>query len=100
MFVIQHQPHGSLAHLRGKLVRRLAHDGSNFSGVGASGKLGAVQSSSSRGHARGQRHQWRDNTNDLLHVSDDWLLVAYALPSRRGNFYILAEQTLTYGRER
>ncbi|NRC53009.1 hypothetical protein [Neoaquamicrobium sediminum] len=43
MFVIQHQPHGSLAHFRGKLVRRLAHDGSTFSGVGASGKPGAVQ---------------------------------------------------------
>jgi hypothetical protein len=41
-FVIQHQPHGTLAHFRGKPVRRLAHDGSTFSGVGASGKPGAV----------------------------------------------------------
>ena len=43
MLVIQHQPHRALAHFRGKLVRRLAHDGSTFSGVGASGKPGAVQ---------------------------------------------------------
>jgi hypothetical protein len=40
--VIQHQPHGSLAHFRGELVRCLAHIGSTFSGVGASGKPGAV----------------------------------------------------------
>lgn len=42
MLVIQHQPHGPLAHFRGELVRRFAHDGSTFSGVGASGKPGAV----------------------------------------------------------
>ena len=46
MLVIQNQPHGALAHLRGELVRRLAHDGSTFSGVGASGKPGAVHKSS------------------------------------------------------
>jgi hypothetical protein len=43
MLVIQNQPHGTLAHFRGELVRRLAHDGSTFSGVGASGKPGTVQ---------------------------------------------------------
>jgi hypothetical protein len=37
MLVIQHQPHGALAHFREKRVRRLAHDGSTFSGHGASG---------------------------------------------------------------
>ena len=42
MFVIQNQPNGTLAHFRGKLVRRLAHDAS-FSQVGASGKPGTVQ---------------------------------------------------------
>lgn len=30
MLVIQHQPHGPLAHFRGELVRRFAHDGSTF----------------------------------------------------------------------
>lgn len=44
MPVIQHQPHRPLAHLGGELVRRLASHGSTFSGVGASGKPGAVQS--------------------------------------------------------
>ena len=43
MLVIQNQPHGSLAHFRRKFVRCLAHDGSTFAGVGASGKPGAVQ---------------------------------------------------------
>jgi transposase len=41
--VIQNQTHSALADLRGKLVRHFAHDGSTFSGVGASGKPGAVQ---------------------------------------------------------
>ncbi|WP_018250929.1 HU family DNA-binding protein [Sphingomonas melonis] len=41
--MIQHHPHRTLADLRRKFVRRLAHTGSTFSGVGASGKLGAVQ---------------------------------------------------------
>lgn len=40
--VIQHQPNRSLAHLRGELVRRFARHGSILSGVGASGKTGAV----------------------------------------------------------
>lgn len=38
MFLIQHQQHGSLAHLRGSLVCRPELDGSTFSGAGASGK--------------------------------------------------------------
>jgi hypothetical protein len=42
MLVIQHQPNRTLGHFRGDLVRRLAHDGPTFSGVGASGKPGAV----------------------------------------------------------
>src|SRR5579859_7224865 len=41
--VIDHHPHRPLADLGCKLVRRLAHTGSTFSGVGASGKPGAVQ---------------------------------------------------------
>jgi hypothetical protein len=41
--VIGHHPHRALADFRRKLVRRLAHTGSTFSGVGASGKPGAVQ---------------------------------------------------------
>jgi hypothetical protein len=41
--MLDHHPHRPLADLRCKLVRRLAHTGSTFSGVGASGKPGAVQ---------------------------------------------------------
>jgi hypothetical protein len=40
--VLEDQPHGPLAHLRGGFVRRLAHDAPSYSGVGASGKPGAV----------------------------------------------------------
>src|SRR6056297_2762862 len=43
--VVENHPHGALAHFRGKLVRGLAHDAPSHSGVGASGKLGAVQNS-------------------------------------------------------
>jgi len=42
LLVIEYHPHRTLADLRRKLVRRLAHIGSTFSGVGASGKPGAV----------------------------------------------------------
>jgi hypothetical protein len=48
MLVIQNQTHSALADLRGKLVRHFAHDGSTFSGVGASGKPGTVQLSEMR----------------------------------------------------
>lgn len=41
--VIQYQPYRTLAHLRGKLVRRFARYGSLLLEVGASGKPGAVQ---------------------------------------------------------
>lgn len=41
--VIQHHPDRSITHLRRKLVRRLAHIGSIYSRVGASGKPGTVQ---------------------------------------------------------
>jgi len=41
--MIENHPHRTLADLRRKLVRRLAHIGSTLSGVGASGKPGAVQ---------------------------------------------------------
>jgi hypothetical protein len=40
--VIGNHPHRPFADLRRKFVRRLAHTGSTFSGVGASGKPGAV----------------------------------------------------------
>ncbi|MEE4539869.1 MAG: N-6 DNA methylase, partial [Erythrobacter sp.] len=40
----ENQPHRTLAHFRGKLVRRLAHHAPPYSGVGASGKPGAVHS--------------------------------------------------------
>jgi hypothetical protein len=40
--VLQHHPHRTLAHLSGKLVRGLARHGPFLSGVGASGKPGAV----------------------------------------------------------
>jgi hypothetical protein len=43
MLVIQHQSDRSLAHFGGKLVRRLAHGGSSFSGVEPSGKPRVVQ---------------------------------------------------------
>jgi transposase len=46
--VIQHHPHRAFPHLGRILVRRLAHKGSTFSGVGASGKPGAVQISQYR----------------------------------------------------
>jgi len=39
---VENHPHHTLADLRGKLVRRLAHDAPSYSGVGASGKPGAV----------------------------------------------------------
>jgi uncharacterized protein (DUF4415 family) len=41
--VIQYHSYRSLGDLRRELVRRLAHTGSTFSGVGASDKLGPVQ---------------------------------------------------------
>jgi hypothetical protein len=40
--VIEDQTHRAAADLRRELVARIAHDGSTFSGVGASGKPGAV----------------------------------------------------------
>src|SRR6516164_7701769 len=40
--VIQNQPHRAGPDLVGKLVRRLAHDGSSFSRIGASANPGAV----------------------------------------------------------
>lgn len=44
MLLIQHQPDRMLADFRRKRVRRLAHDGSAFSGVGAPGKHRAAHS--------------------------------------------------------
>jgi hypothetical protein len=41
--VVQHHPDCSFPHLEGKLVRCLAHIGSFYSRVGASGNPGAVQ---------------------------------------------------------
>ncbi|WP_313046277.1 DNA methyltransferase, partial [Brevundimonas sp.] len=41
--MIQHHPNRSIADLRRKFVRRLAHRAPSYSGVGASGKPGAVQ---------------------------------------------------------
>ncbi|MEH3036219.1 MAG: recombinase family protein [Sphingomonas adhaesiva] len=41
--MVQHHPHCTRAHLRRKLVRRLARHSPFLSGVGASGKPGAVQ---------------------------------------------------------
>lgn len=40
---VENQSNGALSHLRGKLVRGLAHDAPSYSRVGASGKPGAVQ---------------------------------------------------------
>jgi hypothetical protein len=42
-FAVENHPHSPFAHFRGKLVRGLAHDAPSYSGVGASGKPGAVQ---------------------------------------------------------
>ncbi len=50
MFVIQHQPYRALPHFRGELVRRLAHRCPILSGVGASGKTGAVHSLAGRSY--------------------------------------------------
>jgi transposase len=72
MLMIQHQPHGSLAYFRGELVRRLAHDGSTFSGVGASGKPGAVHTA----NRKGLRYP-----SDL--TDDEWALVAPMIPPAR-----------------
>jgi hypothetical protein len=47
VFVIKDQSNRAAADLRRKLVGRLAHGGSTNSGVGASGKPGAVHTSSS-----------------------------------------------------
>ncbi|MEQ8784623.1 MAG: hypothetical protein RIE06_33720, partial [Roseibium album] len=41
--IIQHKANRSVAYFRGKLVRRFAHRAPSYSGVGASGKPGAVQ---------------------------------------------------------
>ncbi|PRY73729.1 integrase-like protein [Marivita geojedonensis] len=41
--VVQNHPYGTFAHFWGIFVRRLAHDAPSYSGVGASGKPGAVQ---------------------------------------------------------
>lgn len=40
---VKDQPHRAFTDFRGKFVRRLDHDASSYSGVGASGKPGAVQ---------------------------------------------------------
>ncbi|MCV2446748.1 M48 family metallopeptidase [Paracoccus sp. DMF] len=40
--IVQDQPHRAVTHFRRKLVRCLAHDAPPYSGVGASGKPGAV----------------------------------------------------------
>jgi hypothetical protein len=40
--VVEDQPDRPFAHFWGKLVRCLAHDAPSYSGVGASGKPGAV----------------------------------------------------------
>ncbi|MEP1575755.1 hypothetical protein, partial [Roseibium album] len=40
--IIQHKANRSVAYFRGKLVRRFAHRAPSYSGVGASGKPGAV----------------------------------------------------------
>jgi len=37
---VENHTNGPLAHFRGKLVRRLAHDASSYSEVGAAGKTG------------------------------------------------------------
>ncbi|WP_208978059.1 hypothetical protein, partial [Labrenzia sp. 011] len=42
-FIVQHKAYRSFAYFRGKLVRRFAHRAPSYSGVGASGKPGAVQ---------------------------------------------------------
>ncbi len=42
-FAVEDHPYGPLAHFRGKLARRLAHDAPSDSGGGAFGKPGAVQ---------------------------------------------------------
>jgi hypothetical protein len=42
-FVAQNHPYGTFAHFWGILVRCFAHDAPSYSGVGASGKPGAVQ---------------------------------------------------------
>jgi hypothetical protein len=41
--IVENRTHRSFTHFRGKLFRRLAHDAPSYSGVGASGKPGAVQ---------------------------------------------------------
>ncbi|MGK2873540.1 MAG: hypothetical protein ACSLFL_14995, partial [Alphaproteobacteria bacterium] len=43
LLVIQHHPYRTLPHLRCEFVRCLAHNGSFYSRVGASGNPGAVQ---------------------------------------------------------
>jgi hypothetical protein len=54
--VIKDQPHRAGPHLRRELVRCLAHDGSTFSGVGASGKPGAVQDATLEASLDGTRY--------------------------------------------
>jgi putative tryptophan/tyrosine transport system substrate-binding protein len=68
--VLEDQANGAAANLRRKLVRRLAHGGSTFSGVGASGKPGAVQGLKETGYVEGQNvaveYRWAENQYDRL----------------------------------
>lgn len=47
VLIVQNQTHRAFTQFGGKLVRCLAHDAQSYSGVGASGKLGAVHPGSS-----------------------------------------------------
>ena len=62
--VIQHHPHRAGAHLRRELVRRLARHSPILSGVGASGKAGAVQRPWSIG-ARGGKVWIKSNSSAI-----------------------------------
>jgi hypothetical protein len=44
VLMIEDKSNGTVADFRREFARRFAHHGSTFSGVGASGKPGAVQS--------------------------------------------------------
>lgn len=81
--VVQHHPHRALAHFRRKLVRRLvAHSGPYLSGVGASGKPGAVQNDSKFDDY--PRELWREVGKSLYLAPYNGALVA----SRRSKDYL------------
>src|SRR5436190_24165952 len=59
VLVIQHHPHRTATHLSGKLVRCLARHDPILSGVGVSGKPGAVQTAARLRRPTSKARAWK-----------------------------------------